>query len=83
MEGTWRSLEDDLTLSAEHAGSQVRLTRGLHDRLPDDEWRFEMTHSHAPGEDMRSGPWCGPVRHGVSGSAQTVFYMASRWLCWV
>ncbi|WP_385633403.1 DUF6228 family protein [Streptomyces sp. SudanB5_2050] len=50
---TWRSLEDDLTLSAEHAGSHVRLTWGLHDRLPDDEWRFEMTTSHAPGEDMR------------------------------
>ncbi|MFA0845585.1 DUF6228 family protein [Streptomyces rochei] len=50
---TWRSLEDDLTLSAEHAGSHVRLTWGLHDRLPDDEWRFEMTTIHAPGEDMR------------------------------
>ncbi|MFJ8657131.1 DUF6228 family protein [Streptomyces rochei] len=50
---TWRSLEDDLTLAAEHAGSHVRLTWGLHDRLPDDEWRFEMTTIHAPGEDMR------------------------------
>ncbi|WP_420710939.1 DUF6228 family protein [Streptomyces sp. NRRL S-118] len=51
---TWRSLEGDLTLAAEHAGSHVRLTWGLHDRLPDDEWRFETTTIHAPGEDMRS-----------------------------
>ncbi|GAA2247888.1 hypothetical protein GCM10010104_50410 [Streptomyces indiaensis] len=51
---TWRSLEGDLTLAAEHAESHVRLTWGLHDRLPDDEWRFEMTTIHAPGEDMRS-----------------------------
>ncbi|MFI6855635.1 DUF6228 family protein [Streptomyces sp. NPDC050416] len=50
---TWRSLEDDLTLAAEHAGSHVRLTWGLHVPLPDGEWRFEMTTSHAPGEDMR------------------------------
>ncbi|CAL9337091.1 hypothetical protein SUDANB108_00188 [Streptomyces sp. enrichment culture] len=50
----WRSLEDDLTLVAEHAGSHVRLTWGLHDRLPDPAWRFEMTTIHAPGEDMRS-----------------------------
>ncbi|WP_234388277.1 MULTISPECIES: DUF6228 family protein [Streptomyces] len=35
----WRSLEDDLTLAAEHAGSHVRLTWGLHDRLPDHEWQ--------------------------------------------
>ncbi|MEU0334460.1 DUF6228 family protein [Streptomyces sp. NPDC006193] len=50
---TWRSLEGDLTLAAEHAGSHVRLRWGLRDRLPDGEWRFEMTTSHAPGEDMR------------------------------
>ncbi|MFB7755683.1 DUF6228 family protein [Streptomyces sp. NPDC056121] len=50
---TWRSLEDDLTLAAEHAGSHVRLTWALHDRFPDDEWRFEATTRHAPGEDMR------------------------------
>ncbi|MEU9112761.1 DUF6228 family protein [Streptomyces sp. NPDC048483] len=50
---TWRSLEGDLTLSAEHAGSHVRLTWGLHDRYPDDEWHFEATTDHAPGEDMR------------------------------
>ncbi|MEU6687223.1 DUF6228 family protein [Streptomyces sp. NPDC046832] len=51
---TWRSLEGDLTLAAEHAGSHVRLTWGLQAGLPDDEWRFEMTTIHAPGEDMRS-----------------------------
>ncbi|MDX2706431.1 DUF6228 family protein [Streptomyces sp. PA03-6a] len=51
---TWRSLERDLTLSAEHTGSRVRLTWGLHDRLPDDEWHFEATTDHAPGEDMRN-----------------------------
>lgn len=50
---TWRSLEGGLTLSAEHAGSHVRLIWGLHDRLADGEWRFETTTSHAPGEDMR------------------------------
>ncbi|WSB18745.1 DUF6228 family protein [Streptomyces albidoflavus] len=50
---TWRSLEGDLTMAAEHAGSHVRLTWGLHDRLLDDEWRFELTTIHAPGEDMR------------------------------
>ncbi|MGW0079159.1 DUF6228 family protein [Streptomyces cellulosae] len=49
----WRSLEGDLTLAAEHTGSCVRLTWGLHDHSPDDEWRFEMTTIHAPGEDMR------------------------------
>ncbi|MFF8938006.1 DUF6228 family protein [Streptomyces paradoxus] len=51
---TWRSLDGDLTLAAEHAGSYVRLTWGLHDRFPDDERHFEMTTIHAPGEDMRS-----------------------------
>lgn len=51
---TWRSLERDLTVSAEHAGSRVKLTWGLHDRLPDDEWHFEATTDHAPGEDMRN-----------------------------
>ncbi len=51
---TWRSLERDLTLSAEHTGSCVQLTWGLHDRLPDDEWHFEATTNHAPGEDMRN-----------------------------
>ncbi|GGQ73397.1 DUF6228 family protein [Streptomyces althioticus] len=51
---TWCSLEGDLSLAAEHAGPHVRLTWGLHDRLPADEWRFEMTTIHAPGEDMRS-----------------------------
>lgn len=49
----WRSLDGDLTLAAEHAGSHVRLTWGLHDHLPDGQWRFEMATSHAPGEDMR------------------------------
>jgi hypothetical protein len=51
---TWRSLERDLTLSAEHTGSHVQLTWGLHDRFPDDEWHFEATTNHAPGEDMRN-----------------------------
>ncbi|GAB2951880.1 hypothetical protein GCM10023080_008070 [Streptomyces pseudoechinosporeus] len=50
----WRSLERDLTLSAEHAGSHVQLTWGLHDRLPDDKWHFEATTDHAPGEAMRN-----------------------------
>ncbi|CAL9280021.1 DUF6228 family protein [Streptomyces sp. SudanB66_2053] len=51
---TWRSLEGDLTLAAEHAGSHVRLTWGLHEQLFDDGgWRFETTTVHAPGEDMR------------------------------
>lgn len=51
---SWQSLERDLTLSAEHAGSYVRLTWGLHDRFPDDEWHFEVTIDRAPGEDMRN-----------------------------
>ncbi|WP_369386256.1 DUF6228 family protein [Streptomyces sp. CG1] len=51
---TWRSLERDLTLSAEHTGSRVQLTWGLHDRLPDDEWQFEAPTDHAPGEEMRN-----------------------------
>ncbi|WP_254647848.1 DUF6228 family protein [Streptomyces sp. GbtcB6] len=29
------------------------MTWGLHDRFPDDEWHFEATTDHAPGEDMR------------------------------
>ncbi|TDC64459.1 hypothetical protein E1283_31515 [Streptomyces hainanensis] len=49
----WRSLERDLTLSAVHAGSRVRLTWGLHAPFPDDDWHFEATTEHAPGEDMR------------------------------
>ncbi|MBM9506433.1 hypothetical protein ITX44_18120 [Streptomyces sp. KK5PA1] len=51
---TWRSLEGDLTLTADHAGRRVRLVWGLHDRFPDDQWRFEVTTEHAPGEDMRN-----------------------------
>ncbi|MER6628985.1 DUF6228 family protein [Streptomyces sp. NPDC000987] len=51
---TWRSLEDDLTLAAEHEGSHVRLTWGLHGHPPNDGWHFEMTTIHAPGEDMRN-----------------------------
>jgi hypothetical protein len=27
---------------------------GLHDRFPDEEWHFEATTSHAPGEGMRN-----------------------------
>ncbi|MGW2938111.1 DUF6228 family protein [Streptomyces sp. NPDC001156] len=51
---TWGSLERELTLSGEHAGSRVRLTWGLHDRFPGAEWHFEVTTDHAPGEDMRN-----------------------------
>ena len=51
---TWRSLERDLTLSAQHSGGYVHLTWGLYDRPPSDEWRFEATTDHAPGEDMRN-----------------------------
>ncbi|MFE0135695.1 DUF6228 family protein [Streptomyces sp. NPDC059037] len=51
---TWGSLEHDLTLSAEHSpGGYVRLTWGLHDRPPSDEWHFAATTVHAAGEDMR------------------------------
>ncbi|MFE0514975.1 DUF6228 family protein [Streptomyces sp. NPDC058964] len=51
---TWRSPERDLTLSAEHTGSRVRLTWGLHGGFSDDEWYFEATTDRAPGEDMRN-----------------------------
>ncbi|MGW1376986.1 DUF6228 family protein [Streptomyces sp. NPDC002446] len=52
---TWRSLEHDLTLSAEHRpGGYVHLTWGIHDRPPSEEWRFETTTVHAAGEDMRN-----------------------------
>lgn len=52
---TWHSLEDDLTLSAEHgSGGYVRLTWGLHGRPPAEEWRFEATTTHAAGEEMRN-----------------------------
>ncbi|MBY8881112.1 DUF6228 family protein [Actinacidiphila acidipaludis] len=51
---TWRSLEGDLTLSARHSGHAVHLTWGMHDHPPSDEWRFEATTEHAPGEDMRN-----------------------------
>ncbi|MGQ4390185.1 DUF6228 family protein [Streptomyces sp. SAS_270] len=54
--GAWRSLERDLTLSAEHTGPCVQLTWGLRDRLPDDWWNFEATTNHDPGEDMRNSP---------------------------
>ncbi|MEU8763667.1 DUF6228 family protein [Streptomyces sp. NPDC048659] len=50
----WRSLERDLTLSAEHrSGGYVHLTWGLHDRPPAAEWHFETTTVHAAGEEMR------------------------------
>nr|WP_042803394.1 DUF6228 family protein [Streptomyces sp. C] len=52
---TWRSLEHDLSLSAEHrSGGHVHLTWGLHDRPVSDAWRFEATTVHAAGEDMRA-----------------------------
>nr|WP_107043040.1 DUF6228 family protein [Streptomyces roseoverticillatus] len=52
---TWRSLEGDLSLSAEHGpGGYVRLTWGIHDRPPSEEWHFETATVHAPGEEMRN-----------------------------
>ncbi|UWE10829.1 DUF6228 family protein [Actinacidiphila bryophytorum] len=52
---TWRSLEYDLTISAEHhSGGYVHLTWGIHDRPPYEEWHFETTTVHAAGEDMRN-----------------------------
>lgn len=52
---TWRSLEHDLTLSAEHRSSgYVHLTWGIHDRPPSEEWHFETTTVHAAGEDTRN-----------------------------
>lgn len=50
---TWRSLEGDLALSAEHDG-YVHLTWVIYGRSPHDEWRFETTTTHAAGEDMRN-----------------------------
>jgi hypothetical protein len=50
----WHSLCYDLTLSAEHRGSHVQLTWGIHDRAPSEEWHFETTTAHAAGEDMRN-----------------------------
>ncbi|MFF5391874.1 DUF6228 family protein [Streptomyces sp. NPDC013012] len=52
----WRSLERDLTISAEHRpGGYVHLTWGIHhDRPPSEEWHFETTTVHAAGEEMRS-----------------------------
>ncbi|MFF5390342.1 DUF6228 family protein [Streptomyces sp. NPDC013012] len=53
---SWRSLERDLTISAEHRpGGYVHLTWGIHhDRPPSEEWHFETTTVHAAGEEMRS-----------------------------
>ncbi|WP_369030144.1 DUF6228 family protein [Streptomyces adonidis] len=51
----WRSLERDLTISAEHhSGGYVHLTWGIHDRPPSEEWHFETTTVHAAGEEMRN-----------------------------
>ncbi|MFF0059353.1 DUF6228 family protein [Streptomyces cyaneofuscatus] len=51
----WRSLERDLTISAEHRpGGYVHLTWGIHDRPPYEEWHFETTTVHAAGEEMRN-----------------------------
>ncbi|MFC8460281.1 DUF6228 family protein [Streptomyces sp. NPDC057242] len=55
-EGTrgWRSLERDLTISAEHRpGGYVHLTWGIHDRPPSEEWHFETTTVRAVSEEMR------------------------------
>ncbi|MCB5167399.1 DUF6228 family protein [Streptomyces bambusae] len=53
-ERTWRSLERDLTLSAEHRpGGYVHLTWGIRDRPPSEEWHFTTTTVHAAGEEMR------------------------------
>lgn len=52
---SWRSLERDLTISAEHRpGGYVHLTWGIHDRPPSEEWHFETTTVHAAGEEMRN-----------------------------
>ncbi|MFI1973349.1 DUF6228 family protein [Streptomyces cinnamoneus] len=52
---TWRSLEHDLTLSAEHRpGGYVHLTWGIHDRPLSEEWHFETVTVHAAGEEMRN-----------------------------
>ncbi|WP_052851051.1 DUF6228 family protein [Streptomyces avicenniae] len=51
----WRSLERDLTISAEHrSGGYVHLTWGIHGRPPFEEWHFETTTVHAAGEEMRT-----------------------------
>ncbi|MEW1640199.1 DUF6228 family protein [Streptomyces sp. NPDC093801] len=51
---TWRSLEGDLTLSAEHRSrGYVHLTWGIRPRPPEESWNFEITTVHAAGEDMR------------------------------
>jgi Family of unknown function (DUF6228) len=52
---TWRSLERDLTISAEHRpGGYVHLTWGIHDHPPSETWHFETTTVHAAGEEMRN-----------------------------
>ncbi|MFF4369270.1 DUF6228 family protein [Streptomyces sp. NPDC001594] len=52
---TWRSLEGDLTLSAEHRSrGYVHLTWGIRPRPPEEDWNFEITTAHAAGEDMRN-----------------------------
>lgn len=52
---TWRSLERDLTISAEHRPSgYVHLTWGIHDRPASEAWHFETTTVHAVGEEMRN-----------------------------
>ncbi len=52
---TWHSLCYDLILSAEHhPGGHVRLTWGIRDRAPSEEWQFETITMHAAGEDMRN-----------------------------
>ncbi|RZB16409.1 hypothetical protein StrepF001_27395 [Streptomyces sp. F001] len=52
---TWHSLCYDLTLSAEHhPGGHVRLTWGIRDRAPSEEWQFETTTVHVAGEGMRN-----------------------------
>nr|WP_315903756.1 DUF6228 family protein [Streptomyces rhizosphaerihabitans] len=54
-ERAWRSLERDLTISAEHRpGGYVHLTWGIHDRPASEEWHFETTTVHAAGEEMRN-----------------------------
>jgi hypothetical protein len=52
---TWRSLERDLTLSAEHRpGGHVHLRWGIHDHPPSEDWQFEATTVHEAGEEMRN-----------------------------
>jgi len=51
---TWRSLEDELRISARHDG-HVHLRWELRHRpyTSDSSWTFSVTTEHGPGEDVR------------------------------